>query len=239
MATHQEIDTVIAALKRNRYNPVMCVEKAENAIPILLEWIPPDASIEGAGSASVMQIGILDRLRERGNKFSLPGAELTETGATRKDVLLVSSNAVTLDGQFVNIDGMGNRVTGMIYGVGRVILLIGANKIVKDVPEALERVKKVIAPYHSKCLRTNAPCAATETCADCDSARRICNITTIISKRPPSVDFSVIITKEDLGLGWDPAWPEDRIEKIKVNYRTEIDKFLATLPKLLPHTDAK
>ena len=231
MATQQEIDTVIAALKRNRYNPVMCVEKAENAIPLLLEWIPPDASIEGAGSASIMQIGILDLLRERGNKFSAPGAELTETGATRKDVLLVSSNAVTLDGKFVNLDGMGNRVTGMIYGVGRVILLIGANKIVRDVPEALERVHKVIAPYHSKCLGMKTPCAETETCADCDSVQRICNITTIISKRPPSVDFSVIISKEDIGLGWDPAWPEDRIEKIKTGYRTEIEKFLATLPK--------
>jgi hypothetical protein len=231
MATEKEINTVIAELKRNRYSPVMCVEKAENAVPLLLEWISPDASIEGAGSVSVAQTGIMDRLRERGNKFSAPGAELTETGATRKDVLLVSSNAVTLDGKFVNVDGMGNRVTGMIYGVGRVILLIGANKIVRDVPEALERVQKVIAPYHSKCLGMKTPCAATETCADCDSAQRICNITTIISKRPPSVDFSVIISKEDLGLGWDPSWPEERIEKIKTNYRAEIEKFLATMPK--------
>jgi len=231
MATQHEIDAVIAALKRNRYNPVICVEKAENAVPLLLEWIPPDASIEGAGSASILQTGILNMLRERGNKFSLPGAELTETGATRKDVLLVSSNAVTLDGKFVNIDGMGNRVTGMIYGVGRVILLIGANKIVRDVPEAIERVQKVISPYHSKCLGRKTPCAETEICADCDSVQRICNITTIISKRPPSVDFSVIISKEDLGLGWDPAWPEDRIEKIKANYRVEIEKFLATFRK--------
>ena len=230
MDIQEKIDTVIAALKRNRFNPVMCVEKAENAIPLLLEWIPPDASIEGAGAASVMQIGILDRLRERGNKFSPLGAELRERGATRKDVLLVSSNAVTLDGKLVNVDGMGNRVTGMVYGVGRVILLIGANKIVRDVPEALERVQKVIAPYHSKCLGMKTPCSETETCSDCDSAQRICNITTIITKRPPSVDFSVIISKEDLGLGWDPAWPEDRIEKIKASYRTEIEKFLATLP---------
>jgi len=231
MATQQEIDTVLAALKRNRYNPVICVEKAENAVPLLLDWIPPDASIEGAGSASIMQIGILDRLRERGNKFSAPGAELTETGATRKDVLLAGANAVTLDGKLVNLDGMGNRVTGMIYGVGRVILLIGANKIVRDVPEALDRVQKVIAPYHSKCLGMKTPCAATETCADCDSVQRICNITTIISKRPPSVDFSIIISKEDIGLGWDPAWNSERIEKIKANYRAEIEKFLATLPK--------
>jgi len=235
MDIQQQIDEVIAALKRNRYNPVIYVEKAENAVPILLEWIPPDASIEGAGSVSVAQIGILDLLRERGNKFSPPGAELTDTGATRKDVLLVSSNAVTLNGEFVNIDGMGNRVTGMVYGVRRVILLIGANKIVRDIPEAIERVRKVISPYHSKHIGMKTPCAATEICADCDSTQRICNITTIISKRPPSVDFSVIISKEDLGLGWDPAWPEDRIEKIKKDYRTEIEKFRARMSR--PNND--
>jgi len=231
MATNQEIETVLAALKRNNYNPVICVEKAQNAVPVLLDWIPPDASIEGAGSASVMQLGILDLLRERGNKFPEPGSELTETGQKRKDVLLVSSNAVTLDGKFVNIDGMGNRVTGMVYGVKKVILLIGANKIVRDVTEALDRVKNVISPYHAKCIGMKTPCALTETCADCSAPHRICNITTIISKRPPSVDFSVIISQEDLGLGWDPAWPEERIEKIKSAYRMEMEKFLKMLPK--------
>jgi len=231
MATQEEVETVIASLKRNRYNPVIYVEKPETAVPILLDWIPPDASIEGAGSASIMQIGILDKLRERGNKFSAPGAELTETGATRKDVLLVSANAVTLDGKLVNVDGMGNRVTGMIYGVARVILLIGANKIVRDIPDALDRVQNVIAPYHSKCLGMKTPCATSAICRDCDSLQRICNVTTIISKRPLSVDFSIIISKEDLGLGWDPAWPTERIDKIKAKYRVEIEKFLSTLPK--------
>lgn len=230
MDVQKKIASVLVSAKNNHYNPVICVEKAANAVPLLLDWIPPDASIEGAGSASVMQIGILDKLRERGNKFSEPGAELTEKGITRKDVLLVSSNAVTLDGKFVNLDGMGNRVTGMIYGVQKVILLIGANKIVRDVPEALERVQKVLAPFHAQCLGMKTPCATTGVCTDCNAPHRICNITTIISKRPPSVDFSIIISKEDLGLGWDPTWPEERIEKIKTAYRAEMEKFLATLP---------
>ncbi|MDR1727893.1 MAG: lactate utilization protein [Acidobacteriota bacterium] len=226
-----EIEILIAALKNNHYHPVVCVEKAASAVPLLLDWIPPDASIEGAGSASVLQVGILDKLRERGNRFSEPGAELTETGATRKDVLLVSTNAVTLDGKFVNIDGMGNRVTGMVYGVRRVILLVGANKIVRDVPEALERVQQVISPFHARRLGMKTPCAATGACSDCNAPHRICNITTIISKRPPSVDFSVIISKEDLGLGWDPSWPAERIERIQTAYGDEMDKFLSTLPK--------
>lgn len=235
MTEKNPIETVIAALKRNKFNPVIYVEKAKNAIPVILDWIPPDATIEMAGAVSVSQLGILDLLRARGNKgldFPKPGdPEFAEMGKTRRDVLLVSTNAVTLDGKLVNTDGMGNRVTGMVYGVKKVILLIGANKIVRDVGEALERIQKYIAPYHAKYIGLNNPCALTEACSDCDSPQRICNITTIISKRPPSVDFSIILTGEDLGLGWDPAWPAERIEKIKSAYRIEMDKFRASLPK--------
>jgi hypothetical protein len=65
---------------------------------------------------------------------------------------------------------------------------------------------------------------------DCDSPQRICNITTIISKKPPSVEFAIILTGEDLGLGWDPDWPEERIEKIKAVYLAEMEKFRASMP---------
>ncbi|MBN1569662.1 MAG: lactate utilization protein [Acidobacteria bacterium] len=229
MAATQEMERVIKALKLNNYNPVLYVDKAKDAVPIILDMIPADASIEMAGAVSVSQLGIQDLLRKRGNKgmeFPRPG----ESSPARKDVLLVSTNAVTLDGKLVNTDGMGNRVTGMAYGVKKVILLIGANKIVRDVNEALDRVQNVIAPYHAKYIGLNTPCALTEACSDCDSPQRICNITTILLKKPPMTDFAIVLTGEDLGLGWDPAWPEDRIEKIKAAYRVEMEKFRAMLP---------
>jgi len=109
-------------------------------------------------------------------------------------------------------------------------LLIGANKIVRDVEEALARIQHTISPYHAKYIGLNTPCALTETCSDCDSPQRICNATTILLKKPPSVDFSIVLTGDDLGLGWDPDWPEDRIEKIKAAYRAEMEKFRAMLP---------
>jgi hypothetical protein len=205
------------------------VDKAKDAVPIILDMIPPDASIEMAGAISVSQLGLLDRLRERGNKgleFPKPG----EFPKTRRDVLLVSTNAVTLDGKLVNTDGMGNRVTGMAFGVKKVILLIGVNKIVRDVEEAFDRIQNYISPYHAKHIGLNTPCALTETCSDCDSPQRICNITTILLKKPPSVDFAIVLAGEDLGLGWDPAWPEERIEKIKSAYRAEMEKFRALRP---------
>jgi len=235
MTSRSEIETVVDALRKNNFYPVIFVEKAKDAVPIILEMIPKDASIEMAGSASVSQLGILDRLRERGNKgLEFPNPEEFSfeemSKAPRRDILLVSSNAVTLNGKLVNTDGIGNRVTAMVYGVRKVILLIGANKIVRDVPEALERVQQIISPYHAKYIGVDTPCAQTEECMDCDSPQRICNITTIITKKPPSVEFAIILTGEDLGLGWDPDWPEERIERIKKVYLAEMEKFRASMP---------
>jgi hypothetical protein len=227
MITKDGIETVVKALKANNFN-VRYVEKAEDAIPIVLALIPRDASLEMAGSMSVVQLGLQDMLKKRGNK----GLEFPKPGEIppRKDVLLVSANAVTLDGKLVNLDGMGNRVTAMAFGVKKVVLLVGINKIVRDVDEALERVQKVIAPYHAKYLGLKTPCAVTGECSDCDSPMRICNITTILSKKPPMMDFTIVLVGEDLGLGWDPEWPKERIEKIQSTYRTEIQQFLASLP---------
>lgn len=229
MPATKELETVIKSLKENNYGPVLYVDRAQDAVPLILEMIPPDASIEMAGSTSVSQLGIVDLLRKRGNiglNFPRPGEFPTE----RRDVLLVSTNAITLDGKLVNIDGMGNRVTGMVFGVKKVILLIGANKIVRDVDEAVNRIQQTIAPYHAKYIGLSTPCAKTEKCTDCSSPQRICNITTILMKKPPSVDFSIVLTGEDLGLGWDPSWPGERIEKIKSAYKAEMEKFRAMMP---------
>ena len=229
MITKDDLKTVEKALKANNYI-VRYVDKAADAVPLILDMIPADATLEMAGSMSVVQLGLQDMLKKRGNK----GLEFPKPGdpPSRKDVLLVSTNAVTLDGKLVNLDGMGNRVASMVYGVKKVILLVGMNKIVRTVDEALERVKKVIAPYHAKYLGLKTPCAFTGECNDCDSPRRICNVTTILWKKPPMMDFTIILSEEDLGLGWDPDWPQERIEKIQSTYRTEIQKFFAGLPPL-------
>ena len=234
MTAKNDIETVVTALMQNNFDPVIYVEKAQDTVPLILDMIPPDASIEMAGSQSVAQLGILDLLRQRGQKgldFPKPGEISFEEmrKAPRRDILLASTNAVTMDGKLVNIDGIGNRVACMFFGVKKVILLIGANKIVPNVEEALDRVQNTIAPYHAKHIGVDTPCADTEECIDCDSAQRICNITTIIAKKPPTVEFAIVLTGEDLGLGWDPEWPEERIEKIKKAYQAEMEKFRAAL----------
>ncbi len=224
MATRNEVEKVVAALEGNNFR-VRYVEKAADAVSVVLDLIPGGATLERAGSTSVLQVGLLDKLKEKGVEIPKPG-EIPG----RKDVLLVSTNAVTMDGKLVNLDGMGNRVAGMAHGIGKVILLVGINKIVSDVSEAMERVQKVIAPFHAKNLGLKTPCASTGECTDCDSPMRICNIMTVLHKKPPMTDFTIVLVGEDLGLGWDPAWPRERIERIQTTYQTEIRKVLATLP---------
>lgn len=222
------IEETFNSLKKNNFN-VEYVEKADDVTDIILELIPEDASLEMAGGLSVDQTGVKKLLVERGNKGIIPDEEGFNpyvVNKTRNDVLLVSTNAVTLDGKLVNIDGMGNRVTGMVYGPTKTILVVGRNKIVKDVEEALDRVQNVIAPYHAKNMGVPTPCSKTGKCEDCNSPARICNITTIISKKPPGMDFTIILVNEDLGLGWDPDWPEERIEKIATAYREEWQRLM-------------
>lgn len=230
---NKDIETTIKALKKNHFDVEYC-EKAEEVNDIILRLIPVDATLEMAGSMSVNQLKVIEKLRARGNRgpgIPEPGASTRPslTPAVRNDVLLVSTNAVTLDGKLVNLDSMGNRVTGMAYGTKQVILVVGQNKIVKDVQTALERVQQVIAPYHAMTMELPTPCARTGKCEDCNSPRRICNIITIINKKPPSLQFTIIMVGEDLGLGWDPDWPEERIKKITAAYRKEWQEIKALM----------
>jgi hypothetical protein len=106
----------------------------------------------------------------------------------------------------------------MIFGPKKVIIIVGRNKIVKDVEDALYRIKNVIAPHHAKTKEFRTPCSQTGNCNDCSSNRRICNVTTIIEKKPWRTDITIILIDEDLGLSWDEEWQNTRINKIRSNY---------------------
>ncbi len=222
---NKDIKTVVKSLKENQFDPVEFVEEADTAAKVVLDMIPLDATVGVVGSTSVRQIGLVERLRRRGTTVinvlepsELPRDEVRRQ-ASRSDILLTSSNAVTLDGKLINIDGTGNRVAGMIYGPKRVILVIGANKIVHDVDEAIDRIKNVIAPYHAMSMGRKTPCATTGCCTDCKSPERICNVTTIIEKKPRAIAIAIVLVGEDMGLGWDPNWTEERKERIASVYK--------------------
>jgi hypothetical protein len=134
------------------------------------------------------------------------------------DVLVAGANAVTEDGKLVNVDAVGNRVASMVFGPRKVFIIAGKNKIVKNVDEALHRIKNIVAPFHARTKGFATPCARTGKCSDCNAPKRICNVISIMEKRPWRTEISVILVDEDLGLSWDETWPEERIGKIKSNY---------------------
>ena len=206
-------------------------ENADTVMQIVLGSISKDVIVGIADSATVRQLGIIEDLEKRGirvlNPFSKeltmdPAKTMVRDDISRRifscDVLVCGTNAVTIDGKLVNMDAVGNRVASMIFGPRKVFIIAGKNKIVKDVDEALYRIKNIITPFHARTKRFATPCAQTGKCSDCNAPKRICSVTSIIEKRPWRSQISVILVNEDLGLSWDVKWPDDRIRRIQSNY---------------------
>lgn len=200
-------EQVVNALTKNNFTATYVATRQE-ATQMLLDLIPADATIGFGGSVTLAELGIIAKLEERGNNvpnYLKPGLSPEEMKAIRRqhllsDVYLAGTNAVTLDGKLVNVDAIGNRVGAMLFGPDKVFVIVGINKIVKDVAEAEQRVKLWASPPNNKRLGYPNPCAKTGVCVDCQGPTRICNITTILHKRPRLTDFHVIIVGEQLGL---------------------------------------
>ncbi|MFC1814362.1 lactate utilization protein [Thermodesulfobacteriota bacterium] len=228
------IEVTLKSLKANHFG-ARFAQTASEAKEMILEMIPLTACIGVGDSTTLRQLGIIKELVGRGNKVINPFTrELTQRmkedpailkifrQAQRRtfgaDVFLTSANALTEDGKIVSIDRVGNRVAGTIFAAEKVILPIGRNKIVQNVDDALFRIKNVIAPAHARRKERKTPCAVTGKCDDCNSPDRICNVTVILEKKPLHTDLSVILINEDMGLGWNSAWDEKRINKIRSDY---------------------
>ena len=238
MDMSQDMTTTLTSLKANHFD-ARFIPTATEARALMLEMIPLTARVGVGHSATLEQIGILADLIRRGtevinpfdkelikaiekdpNKMTFHNQTLRESLGT--DVYLASSNAVTEDGRIVNIDRVGNRVAGIIFGAPKVILPIGRNKIVKNVDEAINHIKNVITPVHAGWMGRRTPCAVTGKCNECDSPDRMCNITLIIEKQPLNTQITIILINEDLGLGWNPTWDVGRINQIRVKYTQNV-----------------
>jgi hypothetical protein len=130
------------------------------------------------------------------------GAELRRQGLLA-DIMVASSNAITIDGRLVNLDGTGNRVGGMIFGPKKVILVVGMNKMAADVESAKDRVRTYAAPANNMRLGEayglKNPCLEDGRCHQCLSETKICNIWTIIEGSAVKDRIHVVLVGEDLG----------------------------------------
>ena len=155
-------------------------ESSQAACETILDLVPKDAVVGIGDSATVRQIGILDRLENVGVNILNPfSRELTTDPGKREmryrmsreiftsDVLITGTNAVTVDGKIINSDAVGNRVSAMIFGPKQVIIIAGRNKIVKDAKEGFHRIRNVIAPYHARTKDFGTPCVQTGKCSNC------------------------------------------------------------------------
>jgi len=201
------IKTAMTALERRNAEVVM-VKDGDGARQAALEMIPEGATVGLGGSLTVQQIGLLDVLRS--GKYVLydqyaKGLSPEKSLQIRRkgllaDVFVTGSNAVTLDGLLLNLDGMGNRVAAITFGPPRVIIVVGRNKIVDDVDQALDRIWNLAAPLNAQRLGRKTPCTTTARCEDCSSADRICNHLVITERQVAKGRLTVIIVDEDLGF---------------------------------------
>jgi L-lactate utilization protein LutB len=240
-AIEEVVERTVNGLKKRGFEAWSAKDRFE-ACKLILDLIPGDGIVCVGDSSTVRQTRVVSALRSRGNRIINPFDpdkkiidERTfyeflfkpSLDASLGDVFLTGTNAVTEDGKLLNIDGAGNRVAGMFWGHPLSILVVGKNKIVKDLDEAFQRVKNVVSPEHISRRGGGPPCAVTGECHDCSGPKRVCAVTTILEHKPILTDIHVVIVDEDLGLSWDRSWPEERIARIAAGH----EKFSWSVPK--------
>ena len=197
----------IKTLKNHGFD-VHFVPTVNDARDLILGMVSGYETFGFGGSETIRSMGIPEELKTRGKKVydhwkeGLSAKEDLDIRLKqgRCDCFLVSANAVSVSGEIVNVDGIGNRVCAMTFGPKKVVIAAGMNKVTPDLESAIKRVKEVAAPMRAKSLGLKTPCAETGICSDCNSPQRICRITTILHRKPMLTDISVVLVNEALGF---------------------------------------
>jgi L-lactate utilization protein LutB len=195
------------ALRKSGFDAHYAVDAAQ-ALAEIASFVKPGMSVGFGGSMSLRAIGAHERVKELGaiildhNAPGLDQARKLEVLRSQLtcDLFLSGSNAVTLEGDIVNVDGNGNRVAALSFGPRKVVVVVGVNKIVRDLDEALARIETYAAPMNNRRLDRPNPCVKAGTCQDCSGDTRICRVYQILRRRPSLSDFTVIIVGENLGF---------------------------------------
>jgi hypothetical protein len=204
----KKCEKAVEGLKKNGFDAVYC-QSGEEVFHYIVNEAAEAQSVGFGGSLSIADLKLADKLKGMGKEILNHGApELTpeeKLAITRRqltcDLFLTASNAVTLSGSLVNIDGNGNRAAAMFFGPKKVIVVVGRNKLVDgSVEDAVARIKSYAAPANARRLGLATPCAMTGFCSDCDSPQRICRVTTVIEKKPRNTDIRVLVVNEEMGL---------------------------------------
>ncbi len=203
---NQDISMVINSLQKNNMAGFY-VEDNEELLKLLARLIEEGTMVGCGDSVTLEQTGVFDFLRERDINFLDKFAPSLTREEKRKiyienfnaDTFITGSNAVTMDGKIFNIDGNGSRVAPILYGPKQVVVVVGMNKIVKDLESAIERVRQIAAPLDAKRLGKNTPCVKLNRCIDCSHKERICNDFVLIAGQFVKDRIKVVIVGQELG----------------------------------------
>jgi hypothetical protein len=198
--------TLIKNLARRQMEGFYCPDK-ESAVKKALELMPEGASVAWGGSMTLAETGLLSAVKV--GPYQVIDRDSAKTPKERRalygqiccaDFFLMSTNAITLEGELVNVDGTANRVAFLCFGPQEVIILAGMNKLVKDVAAGYDRARNMAAPPNTLRLNRKTPCAATGRCGDCQSPESICCQTVITRRSSVPGRIKVILIGEELGF---------------------------------------
>ena len=199
-------ETLIKNLNKRGMAAYYCATK-EEAVAKALELIPETDVVAWGGSVSIKEVGLLDAIKKRNPVIDREIAETPEEkqelmrNALLCDTYLMSSNAISKDGQLVNIDGNGNRVAAMIFGPEQVVMIVGMNKVAGTLEGAIDRARHVAAPINAaRFAGLGTPCAKLGTCADCMSHDSICCPVVITRISRVKERIKIVLVGENLGF---------------------------------------
>ncbi len=203
----QEFIQQVISQMRGRGFEVVPLETAQEAREFLLSHIPADASVGVGGSMTIRELNVVPALRASGHEVTWHWDVPKEDGPAARakarlaDVYLASTNAVTRDGQLVNIDGTGNRVAAMFDGPKQVFLVISHSKLVDGgLNTAIARIKEHACPPNARRLSLDTPCARGGICKPKDCGDDcMCRITVALSRPPKGKKITVLLVEETLG----------------------------------------
>lgn len=197
----------VAALIKNGFD-ALYLATGDDARTALLHLARPGMTVGLGGSMSVKSLGIAEGFAAAGARIldhNAPGLSPEDKlGILRSqltcDLFVSGSNALTLGGEIVNVDGNGNRVAALTFGPRKTVVVMGVNKIVRTLDEAMARLEEVASPMNNKRLERANPCVQKGICMDCHNESRICRVYQVLKRRPALSDFTVFVVGESLGF---------------------------------------
>ena len=205
IANQNLANTIIKNMEKKNMEGYYCATSAE-AVEKALSLMPEGSSVTWGGSMTLTECGLMDALKtanyeiiERDTAKTPEEARLMYAKQVMADYYLMSTNAITINGELVNIDGRANRVSCLCWGPQNVIIIAGMNKVASDVESAVQRVRNIAAPPNCVRLNKNTPCAQTGKCGDCYSSESICSQFLITRRSSTPNRIKVILVGEELG----------------------------------------